>query len=822
MKVYLSILCLVSMFILVGSDAVFTARAQTGNEPELPRVFVNTDYVAPTGTTITVPAGGNLQTALNSANPGDVIMVKAGATFTGNFTLPNKSGSGWITVRTSTPDSGLPPAGTRIQPSYAPAMAKLVTPNTQPVIQTAQGAHNFRFIGIEFGVASGVAMNYGIVSFGSGSETQASQLPHDLVVDRCYLHGNSTGDVSRAIALNSSASAVIDSYISAIHGVGYDTQAIASWNSPGPLKIVNNYLEGAGENVLFGGSDPKITGLVISDLEVRRNHCSKPLSWNPSDASYQGIHWTVKNLFELKNAQRVLVDGNTFENNWVDAQNGTAILFTPRNQDGTAPWSVVQDVTFTNNIVRHTAAGLTVLGWDNERPSLQTQRVKIKNNLFDDVGNSRWGGNDVLFVMLDNSAYVKIDHNTAFQSGNIVTADGRAHTGFAYTNNLTPHNAYGVIGADQGIGNPTLSVFFPSCAFSKNVLVGGSSWDYPSGNFFPATLGNVGFVDLAGGNCRLAASSPYKSAGTDGKDLGADMDALEAAMSGSGGSAPPPNQPPQVSVSASATSGIAPLADNFTSNASDQDGQVVAFNWNFGDGTTSSLPSVSHTYQAAGTYTASLTVTDNQGATATASVVINVASPPPPPPPPTSSVDIVLYAAEGRVKGGNWKIVPDSSAAGGARVRNPDAGASTVNAPAANPKSFLELTFFAESGRPYRLWIRGKADNNSPNNDSTYVQFSGSVTSTGTPAFRIGTTSGAVVNLEDYAGFGLSGWGWQDNGSGLGVLGPVIYFQSTGMQTIRFQQREDGLSIDQVVLSPERYLLTSPGALKNDLTILPR
>jgi hypothetical protein len=76
------------------------------------------------------------------------------------------------------------------------------------------------------------------------------------------------------------------------------------------------------------------------------------------------------------------------------------------------------------------------------------------------------------------------------------------------------------------------------------------------------------------------------------------------------------------------------------------------------------------------------------------------------------------------------------------------------------------------------------------------------------------------MNLEDCGGCGLSGWGWQDNGWGVGVLGPVIYFQTTGVQTIRIQTREDGFSIDQVVLSPSTYLNSSPGALKNDNTIL--
>ncbi|MBI3652029.1 MAG: hypothetical protein HY231_13495 [Acidobacteria bacterium] len=77
-----------------------------------------------------------------------------------------------------------------------------------------------------------------------------------------------------------------------------------------------------------------------------------------------------------------------------------------------------------------------------------------------------------------------------------------------------------------------------------------------------------------------------------------------------------------------------------------------------------------------------------------------------------------------------------------------------------------------------------------------------------------------TVNLEDCAGCGLSGWGWQDNGWGVGVLGPVIYFQTSGTQSLRVQAREDGFSIDQIVLSPQTYLNSAPGAAKNDATIL--
>jgi hypothetical protein len=118
--------------------------------------------------------------------------------------------------------------------------------------------------------------------------------------------------------------------------------------------------------------------------------------------------------------------------------------------------------------------------------------------------------------------------------------------------------------------------------------------------------------------------------------------------------------------------------------------------------------------------------------------------------------------------------------------------------------------------------MRGKAISNYWANDSVFVQFSGSVNSSGTAQWRIGTTSATEWNLEDCSGCGLSGWGWQDNGWGIGVMGPVVYFATTGTQRIRIQQREDGVSIDQIVLSPATYLSSSPGALENDSAILPR
>jgi hypothetical protein len=106
--------------------ALFFAQAAAAAVPELPRTYLDTAQVPPTGRTIAVNAGGDVQAALNSAQPGDVITLQAGATFTGPFTLPNKSGAGWIIVCASSPDSSLPPPNTRIDPSFASAMPKIV------------------------------------------------------------------------------------------------------------------------------------------------------------------------------------------------------------------------------------------------------------------------------------------------------------------------------------------------------------------------------------------------------------------------------------------------------------------------------------------------------------------------------------------------------------------------------------------------------------------------------------------------------------------------------------------------------------------------
>lgn len=183
-----------------------------------------------------------------------------------------------------------------------------------------------------------------------------------------------------------------------------------------------------------------------------------------------------------------------------------------------------------------------------------------------------------------------------------------------------------------------------------------------------------------------------------------------------------------------------------------------------------------------------------------------------------SATEIVIPAAASAAVRGNWQIVADSTAAGGKRLWNPDQGLGKLAYPSASPADYFDVTFTAEAGRAYRLWIRGQAQNDSWSNDSVFVQFSGSLNAAGGPAYRIGTTDATTVSIENCSGCGLYKWGWSDNG--WDSLGPVIYFQTTGTQTLRVQRREDGISIDQIVLSASKYLTAPPGATKNDTTIL--
>ena len=187
------------------------------------------------------------------------------------------------------------------------------------------------------------------------------------------------------------------------------------------------------------------------------------------------------------------------------------------------------------------------------------------------------------------------------------------------------------------------------------------------------------------------------------------------------------------------------------------------------------------------------------------------------PPPAAGASDVVLWATDSTTHPG-WLVTSDSTAAGGFRLANTDTGAAKLSAPLSAPAQYFDLGFNAAAGGPYRIWIRGKATKDSYSNDSVYVQFSDTLDASGNPLWQIGTTSGTTVQIEDCSGCGLAGWGWNDNGytSTPGALGQTFYLQNSGAHTVRVQVREDGLSIDQIIISSDTFLNQAPGYPKYD------
>lgn len=478
-----------------------------------------------------IPPGRKIQPMLDQAQLGDTILLEPGAVYQEFVKLRKKDGTGVLTITIADP-SLLPPPGVRITPPYFARLPKIISPDNRPAITTDAGAHHYRLVGLEVAGASGL-FSSAPVRLGTSTQSSLSEVPSHIELDRLYVRGDPKAGAARGVELNSAHTAIRNCYISDIKSPNAETQAIAGWNGPGPYLIENNYLEASGENIMFGGALARIPGLVPSDITIRRNHLYKPLSWCPRHPSYAGVTMLVKNLFELKNAARVLVEENIMENNWAQAQNGYAVLLTVRTQNGQMPWAVVEDVTFRRNIIRHAGGGFNLLGRDYSGGYLGiTRRILIVDNLIYGIDSAKWGGEGRMFQVLQGVEDLVINHNTLRQDKHPMVFDGLPSPRLIFANNIIPMNGYGMLGTGTPQGFPTFAVYCPDIVLAGNVLAGGPASKYPPNNYFPPDLASVGFVDLNADDYRLSPSSPYRKAGTDGKDAGADVNAVLAATAG--------------------------------------------------------------------------------------------------------------------------------------------------------------------------------------------------------------------------------------------------------------------------------------------------
>jgi len=564
--------------IAIRTHAQSSAR-QFDGPAELPRVYVKSalaDTPAP-GKSVLVKNSQELAAALDKAACGDTIRLQADAEFAGNFKFPAKTcdDAHWIIVRTSADDSDLPPEGTRITPCYAglgslPARPDYACPSSHQAmariifeskggsgpITFLQGANHYRFLGLEITRGSPGACIYNLAIF-TGDTTG-----HHIVFDRVWMHGTAQDETTRGIILGASQHvAVVDSYFSDFHCVAItgscvDAQTIGGGlgtRESGPYKIVNNFLEAAGEGLIFGGGAATATP---GDIEIRHNHFFKPLSWREGTPGFvggiSGKPFIVKNLFELKNAQRVLLEGNLLENVWGGfSQAGFAILLTAKNQNNLCPACRVTDVTVRYDLIRHCASGFQIATGlsDAGGASSGTERISIHDVILEDIGGATYGGFGAFAQVTSMKPALRdlsIDHVTAFPPKTLfilgAPTEGEHIANFTFTNNLVGVGEQDIFPPGGGEKNcsfqPTKQTptgVLKSCIEGPKVshnLFMASQGGWPKENLYASNHAAAGVVRSGEGRYRLCRgkqdeckkASPAIQAGSDRRDLGADVE----------------------------------------------------------------------------------------------------------------------------------------------------------------------------------------------------------------------------------------------------------------------------------------------------------
>lgn len=306
---------------------------------------------------------------------------------------------------------------------------------------------------------TGVAPDRTTVSVGSNAATTVAQQPTGVTFDQVAILADAAGG-HRGLEFHVADGRVLRSYLAGFVEAGRDSQAIWINNGSGPYRIEDNYLEASGENILIGGASVLVPGLVPSDIVIRGNTLFKPQAWRTRSGS-------VKNSLELKNARRVLIEDNVIDGCWKDAQAGNMIVFTPRNQNGDAPWTIVQDVTLRGNrTLNHTDGyAVSVLGTDGIHPSQRTGGIVLDGNYFADSVKGILISGGIAGLHLTNNTLPAIRWNLL-----TFTGVDPVKTALDYSRNVSLSGDYGANGDGTAPGMPTLAAYAPGYVWVGNVI----------------------------------------------------------------------------------------------------------------------------------------------------------------------------------------------------------------------------------------------------------------------------------------------------------------------------------------------------------------
>ena len=444
-----------------------------------------------------VPSGGDLQKAINDALPGDTISLQG--RFTGEYNLPPKDGLVKIVSENVLPDR-------RITPNDENLLPIIGSGSVMPVF-TGQDARNWLIDGVKL-----------LPTINGENNLIALQDAENVTFDRILFVADDNVGQRRALLGNGINISLKRSHFARCWSRDGDSQAFCAWDGAGPYGVIDNYLEAGSENIMLGGADSLSASRIPNNITIEHNTITKPLDW-------QGKARGVKNLLELKCAKNVKVRYNDFSNCWADAQNGYGIVFTTRNQDGHAPWSIIENVLFEFNKVVNCQRGVNTLGIDDSQPSGRGNNLIIRNNIFQ---TSDW-----FYVINGEWLDMVVEQNTIFNqnpwaSACVATGDRVWPAGLpapramqfavenlTWKNNLLYMNDYGFFG---DAGKPWLDYIKGKLDFTNNALANRQSGQtMPGTNWYPTKAEHEANFN----GFELKSNSPYQTMATDGGPLGA-------------------------------------------------------------------------------------------------------------------------------------------------------------------------------------------------------------------------------------------------------------------------------------------------------------
>ena len=544
----------------------------------------------------------NLQTALDAAKTYQdtvscttaVVELRAGETFTGNFVLPAKTCARNVHIRSSR--LGDLPGGQRVSPSQTASMAKLIAPNNSinSTVKSADASGTGYWVmeGLEISSpAVNSIIQYTLVGLSEAytGENQPTLTPHHILIDRSYLHGlDGVDGPIRCIGAHGRNLVITNNYIDNCKYTGGDSQGIWMQNTPGPVDIINNFVEGAGENIMVGGAAPgSIAWVADRNIRVIGNYIYKRRAWkygagsvaptwacthgeqyknNASGQAYvcssgtwrtaaSAVNYWVKNLFELKEGQNVLLHGNILDGNWWDKQTGSNILI---NQTDARQYNV-RNFNMKENWVK-TGQGAFGTGYFGNSTAVFSGQILIRHNLWTDLGGTLSGMNGNIgpgtFVLQTNyrNRDYEFTHNTVvpplndtYYIKNLTKStefDGGIHGTFAFRDNAVIPGQF-VFNRDNYPNNGWCSwrtvMQTPALLdLRRNLILNEASnysqnsnplcppyADFPANNVYNSSLPTV-FENPSANNWRIKSTfTAGKGAASDGTDLGADFDRIE-------------------------------------------------------------------------------------------------------------------------------------------------------------------------------------------------------------------------------------------------------------------------------------------------------